>query len=191
MMPIVADIEKLDKKLKPKQPLGKGSITVSNIISKAPSMCSVSDFCQIHIDRRMTIGENKKSVVKELKEIIKKHKINANISIPNVEGVSWKGTQFSQEAYFPTWFYDEKHPLVDAAMKTSKATIGKAKSGVWSFSTNGVATAGHFEIPTIGFAPGKEELAHSSKEGIVLEDLVKATKFYSLFPFELTNRIER
>lgn len=185
MMPVVADIEKLDKKLKPKPTLGKGSITVSNIVSKAPSMCSVSDFCQIHIDRRMTVGENKNSVVKELKEIIKKHKSDAKISIPNVEGVSWKGTKYSQEAYFPTWVYDEKHPLVDAAMRTSKAATGKAKSGVWSFSTNGVATAGQFGIPTIGFAPGKEELAHSSKEEIVLNDLLKAAKFYSLFPFEL------
>lgn len=191
MMPIVAEIEKLDKKLKPKNPLGKGSITVSQIISKAPSTCSVSDFCQIHLDRRMTIGENKNSVVKELKEIIKKHKSDAKVSIPNVEGTSWKGTSFSQEAYFPTWVYDEKHPLVDAAMKTSKAAMGKAKSGVWSFSTNGVATAGHFGIPTIGFAPGKEELSHSSKEELVLNDLLKATKFYSLFPFELINKIER
>lgn len=188
MIPIVADIEKLDKKLKPKQPLGKGSITVSNIMSKAPSMCSVSDYCQIHIDRRMTIGENKNSVIKELKEIIKKNKSNAKVSIPNVEGVSWKGTHFSQEAYFPTWFYDEKHPLVDAALKTSKSAIGKAKSGVWSFSTNGVATAGHFGIPTIGFAPGKEELAHSSREEVILNDLLKATKFYSLFPFEMIKK---
>ncbi len=190
MQPIIVEIEKLDKKLKPKQPLGKGSITVSQIISKAPSVCSVSDFCQIHLDRRMTIGENKNSVVKELKAIIKKHKSDAKISIPNVEGTSWKGTSFSQEAYFPTWVYDEKHPLVDAAMRTSKEAIGKAKSGVWSFSTNGVATAGHFGIPTIGFAPGKEELSHSSKEELVLEDLLKATKFYSLFPFELVNRME-
>ncbi len=188
MMPIITDIEKLDKKLKPKEPLGKGSITVSNIISKAPSMCSVSDFCQIHLDRRMTTGENKNGVVKELKEIIKKHKSDAKISISDVEGVSWKGTQFSQEAYFPTWVYDEKHPLVDAAMKTSKLATGKAKSGVWSFSTNGVATAGRFGIPTIGFAPGKEELAHSSKEEILLDDLLKATKFYSLFPFELIEK---
>lgn len=188
MQPIIAEIEKLDKKLKPKQPLGKGSITVSQIVSKAPSVCSVSDFCQIHLDRRMTIGENKNSVVKELKEIIKKHKSDAKISIPNVEGTSWKGTKFSQEAYFPTWVYDEKHPLVDAAMRTSKEAIGKAKSGVWSFSTNGVATAGHFGIPTIGFAPGKEELSHSSKEELVLEDLLKATKFYALFPFELLNK---
>ncbi len=190
MIPIVADIEKLDKKLKPRQPLGKGSITVSQIISRAPSACSVSDFCQIHLDRRMTIGENKNSVVKELNAIIKKHKSNAKVSIPNVEGISWKGTNFFQEAYFPTWIYDEKHPLVGAAIETSKAAIGKAKSGVWSFSTNGVATAGHFGIPTIGFAPGKEELSHSSKEELVLNDLLKATKFYSLFPFELTDRID-
>jgi len=189
MMPIVADIEKLDKKLKPKQPLGKGSITVSNITSKAPSMCSVSDFCQIHIDRRMTVGENKTSVIKELKEIIKKHKSDAKISIPTVDGECWTGLKFSTEAYYPTWYFDEKHPYVETAMKTSKAAIGKAKCGVWSFSTNGVATAGIFGIPTIGFAPGKEELSHSSKEEIVLEDLVKATKFYSLFPFELTKKV--
>ncbi|MFA5804800.1 MAG: YgeY family selenium metabolism-linked hydrolase [Melioribacteraceae bacterium] len=189
MQPIIAEIEKLDKKLKPKQPLGKGSITVSQIVSKAPSVCSVSDFCQIHLDRRMTIGENKKSVVKELKAIIKKYKSDAKISIPNVEGTSWKGTTFSQEAYFPTWVYDEKHPLVEAAMRTSMEAMGKAKSGVWSFSTNGVATAGHFGIPTIGFAPGKEELSHSSKEELVLEDLLKATKFYSLFPFELVKNV--
>ncbi|MBI3125305.1 MAG: YgeY family selenium metabolism-linked hydrolase [Ignavibacteriales bacterium] len=189
LQPILAEIEKLDKKLKPKQPLGKGSITVSQITSKAPSTCSVADYCQIHLDRRMTIGENKKTVVKELQEIIKKHKSDAKVSIPNVEGKSWKGTEFSQEAYFPTWVYDEKHPLVDAAMKTSKAAMGKAKSGVWSFSTNGVATAGHFGIPTIGFAPGREELSHSSKEELVLNDLLEATKFYSLFPFELVNRI--
>lgn len=190
LQPILAEIEKLDKKLKPKNPLGKGSITVSQITSKAPSLCSVSDFCQIHLDRRMTIGENKKTVVKELQEIIKKHKNDAKVSIPNVEGVSWKGTKFCQEAYFPTWVYEEKHPLVDAAMKTSKAAIGKAKSGVWSFSTNGVATAGHFGIPTIGFAPGREELSHSSKEELVLNDLLKATKFYSLFPFTMVENIK-
>jgi acetylornithine deacetylase/succinyl-diaminopimelate desuccinylase-like protein len=61
----------------------------------------------------------------------------------------------------------------------------KSKSGFWSFSTNGVATAGRHELPTIGFAPGKEELAHSSREEIVLQDLITATEFYCLFPFML------
>ena len=188
LAPVIAEIEKLDKKLKPKAPLGKGSITVSNVTSKAPSLCSVADMCEIHLDRRMTIGENKASVVKELKDILKKLKSDAKVSIPNVEGVSWKGTKFCQEAYFPTWVYDEKHPLVDAAMTASKEAIGKATSGVWSFSTNGVATAGHFGIPTIGFAPGKEELSHSSKEVLLLNDLLKAVKFYTLFPFIMNEK---
>lgn len=188
--PIVEEIEKLNKKLKPKKPLGKGSITVSQIVSKSPSTCSVADYCEIHLDRRMTIGENKNSVVKELKAIIKKHKSDAKVSIPTVEGTSWKGTNFSKEAYFPTWVYDEKDTIVEAAMKTSKASIGKAKSGVWSFSTNGVSTAGEFGIPTIGFAPGKEELSHSSREELVLNDLLKATRFYTLFPFEMVENIK-
>jgi putative selenium metabolism hydrolase len=187
--PVIEEIEKLDKKLKPKGPLGKGSITVSRVLSKAPSLCSVSDFCQIHIDRRMTTGENRSSVVKELKEILKKHKSGAKVRIPAVEGTSWKGVQFSQEAFFPTWVLGENHPLVESAMKASGEATGKAKSGFWSFSTNGVATAGIFGIPTIGFAPGREELSHSSKEELVLNDLLKATKFYSIFPFELTESV--
>ena len=41
------------------------------------------------------------------------------------------------------------------------------------------------DLPTIGFAPGREELAHSNREEIVLKDLFKATEFYALFPFTL------
>lgn len=191
MMPVVEAIEKLDRKLKPVEPLGKGSITVSNITSKAPSMCSVSDYCQIHIDRRMTVDENKETVIKQLKKLIKKQNVKAEISIPAVEGKSWTGLEFSQEAYFPTWVFGEEHPLVQAALKTSRQAAGKAKSGVWSFSTNGVATAGQFGIPTIGFAPGKEELSHSSREELKLGDLLKAAKFYSVFPFNLTDSIKK
>jgi acetylornithine deacetylase/succinyl-diaminopimelate desuccinylase-like protein len=69
------------------------------------------------------------------------------------------------------------------------ATGRKARGGVWSFSTNGVATAGHHGIPTIGFAPGKEELAHSSRERIELKDLYKAALFYALFPFVLAETL--
>jgi acetylornithine deacetylase/succinyl-diaminopimelate desuccinylase-like protein len=53
-----------------------------------------------------------------------------------------------------------------------------------------VATAGRHELPTIGFAPGKEELAHSSREEIVLQDLFTATEFYCLFPFILTSNCQ-
>ncbi len=84
---------------------------------------------------------------------------------------------------------DEKDTLVQSGLDTLTSIGLQPESGVWSFSTNGIASAGQLGIPTIGFAPGKEELAHSSKEEIELKDLKKATQFYALFPLHLIKKI--
>ncbi len=41
---------------------------------------------------------------------------------------------------------------------------------------------GRHGIPTVGFAPGREELAHTTEEHVRVEDLVTATAVYSLVP---------
>jgi acetylornithine deacetylase/succinyl-diaminopimelate desuccinylase-like protein len=95
-----------------------------------------------------------------------------------------------QEAYFPTWLLEEEHPLVQAGLEAAHLATGrKARSGFWSFSTNGVATAGRHRIPTIGFAPGEEALAHTSRERVLVEDLLREAQFYALLPFVLAERI--
>lgn len=187
MAPIIAGIEQLDKKLPVVEPLGKGSITVSQVVTRAPSLCSVPDFCQIHLDRRLTLGESRETAIGQLENLIKELKIEATVSVPIFEGKSWTGTNFQQDAFFPTWLLEESHALTRAGIETASIVSDTpAQLGTWAFSTNGVATAGHFGIPTIGFAPGKEELSHSSREELSLADLLTATKFYTLFPFELT-----
>lgn len=190
MAPLLRAIEKLDRALPSVPPLGRGSITVSEIASRAPSLCSVPDFCRIHIDRRLTAGETKESAVAQLEEVARKHGGEGSIGIPVYAGRSWKGYEFTQESYFPTWIVEEEHALVQAGLETARTVLGrKARSGFWSFSTNGVATAGHHRIPTIGFAPGREELAHSSREEVDLEDLLKAAQFYAAFPILLLERL--
>ncbi len=190
MAKIVEQIEQLDKQLQPVAPLGKGSVTVSEITSKGPSLCSVPDFCRIHLDRRMTVNETKETVLAELQEIAQKLGIEAEIKIPQYRGKSWKGTEFEQEAYFPTWILDEQHPLLLAARMAAKSVFNKeVETGVWSFSTNGVATAGRLNIPTFGFAPGREELSHSDREELSLDDLQKAAEFYAIFPFILAETL--
>ncbi|MBN2552073.1 MAG: YgeY family selenium metabolism-linked hydrolase [Spirochaetales bacterium] len=187
MNPIVRAVEKLDRALPAVAPLGRGSITVSDIRSRGPSLCSVPDRCRIHIDRRLTVGETRETALAQLEEIVQRNGGDAAVTIPEYSGTSWKGTGFVQEAYFPTWIMEANHPLVLAGLESARLVLGKkTKSGFWSFSTNGVATAGRHHLPTIGFAPGKEELAHSTREEILLSDLFKASEFYALFPFVLT-----
>ena len=67
------EIEKLNNKLKEDEFLGKGSITVSQIVSDSPSLCAVADFAKIHIDRRLTWGETKELAVGEIEKIILDH----------------------------------------------------------------------------------------------------------------------
>lgn len=186
MTPVIEAIAQLDVRLPAADPLGKGSISVTQVRSQAPSLCSVPDSCLIHLDRRLTVGEDRESVVSEVREILKQKNLEAKVDIPAIKTRSWKGTEVEQEAYFPTWFFEKDHLLVRAGLRTAAAITGvQANSGFWSFSTNGVATAGRFNIPTIGFAPGKEELSHSDKEELLLDDLFKAAQFYTLLPFEL------
>ncbi|HNX67554.1 MAG TPA: YgeY family selenium metabolism-linked hydrolase, partial [Bacteroidales bacterium] len=60
------EIEKLNERLAFDDFLGKGSVTISEIISGSPSLCAVADYARIHLDRRLTWGETKESAVKEV-----------------------------------------------------------------------------------------------------------------------------
>ena len=192
MNPVVKAVERLDRRLPPAAPLGRGSITVSDIRSRGPSLCSVPDQCRIHLDRRLTVGETRESALVQLEELLKSSGSEAVVSIPEYSGKSWKGAEFRQEAYFPTWIVEQEHPLVHAGLEAARTAVGrKVASGFWSFSTNGVATCGRLGIPTIGFAPGREELAHSSREEIDLQDLSRSALFYALLPFTLLEELAR
>ena len=190
MAPLIAEIEKLDRHLPVVPPFGKGSVTVSEISSRGPSRCSVPDRCRIHIDRRLALGETRETALAELQHLANRLGLEVDVQVSLLQGKSWTGHNFSQEGYFPPWITDAQHPLVRAAAATA-GTIGAQTetNGFWQFSTNGVATAGHLGIPTIGFAPGREALAHTAQEVLELEDLVTATRFYCLLPFLLAESL--
>jgi len=183
MAKLINEIEELHKRLKHDDFLGKGSVTVSIIESTAPSQCSVADSATIYLDRRLTAGETKESALNEIKSLPSFEKIGAEVEVLQYDGLGWTGFKAQQEAYFPTWVIEENHPLVQAGFKAAKDFNKKdTKISRWVFSTNGVATMGRYNIPTIGFAPGLEELAHSVDEYIIVDELATATAIYSMIP---------
>jgi len=180
MAPVIQDVKELHARLKTDALLGKGSITISRIESTSPSLCSVADGCRIYLDRRLTRGETKESALEELRNLPGVKAVNAVVALRQYDGVSWTGMPVHQAAYFPTWVLDDDHPLVQAGLAAAR-TVNPTppKLGVWSFSTNGVASMGRLGIPTIGYAPGREELAHSVHEKVAIKDLETATAFYT------------
>jgi len=178
--PIVQDIKRLNQNLSSSSMLGKGSIVVTDISSNAPSLCAVPDIAAIHMDRRLILGENCETSLQEINDLDSVKDIKAEIFVPEYRAKSYTNYTAQTKAYYPMWLMDESDPLVQIAKDAhQKQFEGKAHIGTWMFSTNGVATKGLFNIPTIGFGPGKEEHAHSPEDQVKVDDLVKAVSFYA------------
>ncbi len=185
MMPIVEGIEKLNDSLAPNKFLGKGTITVSKIECKTPSLCAVPDECTIYIDRRLTAGEDMKLAVSQIQKIVSAtaHSKDARVEVLQYEEKSWTGLTVGQEKYYPTWVLPEDHVLTQAMAKSAEIATGhKTKIDKWTFSTNGVASMGRLGIPTIGFGPAHEVYAHSINDQVPVEHIVKAAAVYAMFP---------
>jgi putative selenium metabolism hydrolase len=181
---IALEIEKLNERLKEDEFLGKGSITITEIVSKSPSLCAVSDYARIHIDRRLTTGETKDTAVKEIEELIKGY--NARVELLNYSEKAYTGIEYGMEKYYPTWKVPVEHELVQTGVNTYKELFGKeAKVDKWTFSTNGIMTCGVYKIPTIGFGPGNEVLAHAPDEKVPVSDLVAASAFYAAIVYDI------
>ena len=181
---IALEIEKLNERLAYDEFLGKGSITISEFVSNSPSLCAVSDFARIHLDRRLTWGETKESAVKEIEELIQG--MNAEVKVLYYQEKAYTGLEYGMEKYYPTWKIPENHEIVQTGAQAFKKLFDKSpKIDKWTFSTNGVTINGIYGIPTIGFGPGNEVLAHAPNEKVAIDDLVAASAFYAAFAYEM------
>ncbi|MBP1620846.1 MAG: selenium metabolism hydrolase [Acidobacteria bacterium] len=181
LAPIIADIEALNRRLPDDPFLGKGTVTVSWVDCTSPSFNAVPDTARVVLDRRLTAGETPERALAEIRAL--PHLGDAEVRVLDWQGTSWTGRTLRQEQAFPTWVLAEDHPLVRGVARAAEAVLGRAPAiSRWTFSTNGVATMGRLGIPTVGFAPGREELAHTTGEWVAVEDLVTATAVYSLIP---------
>jgi putative selenium metabolism hydrolase len=179
MADIVKDIEQLNVKLKDDPFLGKGTITISEIRSTSPSLCAVADSAIVHLDRRLTNGETIDSAVSEIKNLESYKKHQAKVKVLDYNIPSYTGLSYPTKKYYPTWKMDENHPaLLKAESVYNRLFNQKPVIDKWTFSTNGVATAGMFGIPTIGFGPANEIHAHSPQDQCPIEHLTKAMMFY-------------
>jgi putative selenium metabolism hydrolase len=180
MAGIIADIEKLNERLEPRDPLGKGTVTISEIRSTSPSLCAVADGCTIHLDRRLTMNETEDTSVAEILALPAVQAAEATVTVLEYSVPSHTGLTNPTRKYYPTWETPESEPAVEAATTAYKQAFGgEPEVGFWTFSTNGVATAGMHNIPTIGFGPGHEHFAHAPNEQTEVEHLVRCAAFYS------------
>ena len=184
MAPIITQITELNDRLKHDAFLGKGTIAVTKIECDTASLNAIPDRCTIYLDRRLTEGETRDSAVEEVKALEAAR--DAEVAVLNYNEPSYTGLMRSTEKYYPTWTLPEDHALVRAGVAAGVSAHGVTPVvDKWTFSTNGVWSAGHLNIPTIGFGPSEERWAHTVQDQCAVDDLVACIAFYAALPTAL------
>jgi len=184
MCPIITAASRLHGSLEATHPmLGKGSLAVTAVSSRSPSLTAVPDECTIHIDRRLTIGESAEQALAELRGLPEVQAAAAEVRVLHYSAASWRGLSYPTSKVFPAWETAEGSPAVQAAFTTAERVLGRQpRLHRSAFSSHGCATAGMFGIPTIGFGPADEVHSHTVNDQISLAQLEPAMAFYGLFP---------
>lgn len=185
MLEVIEAIRKLPQNEHPL--LGKGILELTDIISfPYPGASVVPERCKVTFDRRTLVGETPESVLAPIRHAIDDVKkripgLKARAYISQGSEKCWTGETIAAQRFFPAWVIDEDAPLVTKALEGLRSVGIDAPLSHFAFCTNGSHFCGERGIPTIGFGPSREDLAHVVDEYIEIDQLVKAQKgFYGI-----------
>ena len=184
MMKLLCELDKLTPYEQPG--LGKAILELTDIISSPyPGSSVMPERCIATFDRRLLVGDTPESILLPIKEIIGKIKerdpsFEAKTYLREEEKPCYTGAVIKSQRFFPAWRYAENAPFVTAAYQALQRLGTSPELTCYSFCTNGSHYAGEAGIPTVGFGPSKENLAHTVDEYTLLEQLYKASEGYCL-----------
>ncbi len=165
--------------------LGEGISVLTDIVSQPfPGASVVPYHCAATIDRRLLAGEDRQAVLDRygrLAALLKERDPETEIRISIAYGSerTYTGAEIESDRFFPAWKLEEDDPLVGLALEA----VGKAglepSISKYSFCTNGSMSAGEMGIPTLGFGPGREDLAHVDDEYLEVKELYQACRVFT------------
>ncbi len=180
MVPLVSTLEKMPYPEHPQ--LGAGITVLTDIISQPyPGASVVPKRCAATLDRRLLVGETQESVLELLRTALVGQNPDIPFEVKVVEGElhTYTGRKLVARRFFPGWLFDKESEFIKKALEGLYAIGISPEVGTYSFCTDGSCSAGERNIPTLGYGPSQESLAHVVDEWISLDDLQKAVRGYA------------
>jgi len=188
MLTILAEILRLPHPTHPV--LGAGILVATDIKSSPyPGRSVIPDRCTVTFDRRLLVGESRQSVLAPIQQVLDDHpSIDGSLRYSEGTITCYTGRAIEAERFFDAWLLDDGHPVVKEGLAALRSVSIAAELSHYRFCTNGSCYAGLLGIPTIGFGPGDEEMAHTVDEYISIDEVEAAfTGYLALIETLLSN----
>ncbi|RME99561.1 MAG: M20/M25/M40 family metallo-hydrolase, partial [Chloroflexi bacterium] len=139
------------------------------------------------LDWRNVPGESPDEIVGKIRALLADvAQMTANVAVTQKEFTTYTGMVKDFPSVFPSFILPEDDPVVQRAHTALVSALGRDDGiDIWRFATDGghLMAAG---IPTVGFGPGNEALAHTSHEQISLTQMEEAVVGYGALISALT-----
>ena len=180
-LPIIESIDKYNDFVEDPF-LGKGTIEVTKVDCKTPSLNTIPGEAVITCDRRISRGESIEDLLNEIKPFYEKIP-GVKADIDNESVTTYTGYKINAVDYFPSWVMPEDDPYIQAGAAAYEGLFGKKPVITkWDFCTNATHLCGRMGIPAMGYGPGDETLCHGTQDKVPIDELLDAIKFYTALP---------
>lgn len=170
----------------PRHPvLGTATLTPTTVECWPRSGNVIPDRVRVTLDLRVLPGWSEEAALAQIRALLRER-------VPPAEGVrlevlpgravhrAWTGWEDEHSTFTPGFLLEEGHAVVRAAAAAIRRETGRAPAiRPWAFGTDGGHSCGTHGVPTVGFAPGCEALAHTHRERL---DLVQARAVFEAYP---------
>lgn len=176
---IISAIQSVSQmKLPEDKDLGKGSIELLDIVSRPfPSLSQVPDRCVARFDRRVVVGETQQTVINDMRGVIKNIE-GTTVSYNKIPIHCYTGEIIDALDFRPGWVFPKSHEIVVKSRHSLEKIGIKPKIQIARYCTNGSASGGLLDIPTIVFGPGSNAL-HVIDEYIEIDKLLKSVEGFN------------
>ncbi len=165
--------------------LGPATLTPTVVETWPKSGNVIPDRVRITLDWRVLPGWDEARALDEIRALLAAR-------VPAHEGIrvevlpgravhrAWTGWVDEHSNFTPGFLLPDGHPVVEAAARALRRATGRDPVvRQWKFGTDGGHSCGTHGVPTLGYAPGDEALAHTNRERL---DLAAAREAYDAYP---------
>jgi succinyl-diaminopimelate desuccinylase len=158
--------------------LGKASLVATGVEVAPESRNVIPDRAVVVVDWRVLPGSTDEFLVEQVRSALRRHlpRVPEGMDVEVRTAREWQETYTGigelRNLFTPGFLMPPEDPVVVAAARAvgSRGGRGPAKVRPWTFATDGGWTRGVFGVPTVGFAPGEERFAHTSRERLDLDE---------------------
>ncbi|NKB89559.1 MAG: YgeY family selenium metabolism-linked hydrolase [Acidobacteria bacterium] len=179
MQRVIEEIERLP--MPSHEFVGEGVMCLTDIISVPyPAHSVVPSACRATYERRLLPGETQDDVLDAMREACARagHP-ETEVSLALADYTSYTGVSWEQPKWFAPWEFAEDDPIVALSLASLRDAGFDPELASYQFCTNGAYSGGYAGVPTIGFGPSSEHLAHVVDEYIEIEQLEGARGGYA------------